>query len=38
MSYKNGIYVAFDGGGDKDITSGDIKFYIHALDIISVRE
>lgn len=27
MAYRNGTYVAFDGGGDTDITSGDIKYF-----------
>jgi len=27
MTYRNGTYVAFDGGGDTDITSGDIKYF-----------
>lgn len=26
-NYKNGIYVAFDGGGDTSIESGDIKIF-----------
>lgn len=27
MAYRNGTYVAFDGGGDTDITSGDIRYF-----------
>lgn len=27
MAYRNGTYVAFDGGGDTDPTTGDIKYY-----------
>jgi len=25
--YRNGIYIAFDGGGNTDPTTGDIKYY-----------
>lgn len=27
MGYRNGVYIAFDGGGSKDVTSGDIWCY-----------
>lgn len=27
MTYRNGTYVAFDGGGDSDIITGDIKYF-----------
>lgn len=27
MAYRNGTYVAFDGGGDTDPITGDIKYY-----------
>lgn len=27
MAYRSGTYVAFDGGGDTDVTTGDIKYF-----------